>query len=132
MLLLARPTPVRVELILGSGKQLCTDHRRDRDGNPLCGWRRCTGVEFAWLSATPTWRTQAGTTRSTARLAEGRLAFVGRIDQHIPQGLVVPDPFASTGANPRVKQAAPDRTNRELVAADPGKDLLHYSSFIEI
>src|SRR5919108_5840882 len=86
VLLLARPAPVRVELLLRGGKQLGTDQRRDRDGNPLCSWGRRTGVELAGLGTAPPRRTQAGTSWSTARLSEGRLAFVGRIREHIPQG----------------------------------------------
>src|SRR5205823_5091338 len=69
--------------------------------------------------------------RNPAGFAKGGLSFVGRIFQHIPDGLVIPVHFAGLCANTSLLKTTTDLIDRTALLPNPGKHLLHDASFIK-
>src|SRR5712691_5884527 len=89
---------------------------------------RVSTARLGWSAA---WRMQTGANGRPAGFAKRRFAFVCRVFQHIPDGLVIPVLFAGSRAHASLVETATDLIDRQAFLPDPGKHLLHHACFVK-
>jgi hypothetical protein len=103
---------------------------RHRDRDPLVFGDLFACVATSRLGRSASGRTEARSDRRPTGFAKRGFAFVGRVFQHIPDGLVIPVLFASTRPDTHLLETATYLIDRAAVVPDPRKDLLHHAGFI--
>jgi hypothetical protein len=75
-------------------------------------------------------RMEARADRGPPGFAKRGYAFVGRVFQQIPDGLVIPVLFARTRPDASLMETATHRIDRAAFVPDPDKHLLHHAGFV--
>src|SRR5947209_6975549 len=103
---------VLVQLRLNRLEQGCVNECRHGDRDPLVFGDFFTGVATARVGWTAAWRTKTRANRRPPRFAKRRFAFVGRVFEQIPDGLVIPVRFARARPYTSLMQTATHRIDR--------------------
>src|SRR6266566_7055432 len=89
---------------------------------------RVPAPRLCWSAS---WRSQTWANGCPARFAKSGFAFVGRIFQHIPDGLVIPVLFAGSRAHTSLVQTATHFIDRAAFLPNPLEHLLHDARFVK-
>jgi hypothetical protein len=129
---LAGSVLVLPELLLHGVEERGVDERRDGQREPLLGRDRLHGDGASRLRALAALRTQAPRLpRAGAGAPVGRLALVGGVLEHVPDGGAVPARLPRAGGDAQRGQAPGRPAEGEAVAPDPLKHLAHHAGLIE-
>jgi hypothetical protein len=123
--------PVLFQLRLHRLKYGGIHHSGYGNGDPFFFGGLRSRVAASGVGRSASRRTQAWAHRGPARLAKGGLAFVGRIPEHIPDGLVIPGHFARARPHASLVETATDFIEGAAILTHPRKHLSYHARFVK-